>query len=239
MNKQLSTLASRAKRAYEHTKQGRTAWLTGTFELAGALSKARNELPADQEFSSWLAKAGLTKLSKDDRAALITIGSNAKAARAYFRANDSWSWRLCAAEVRSVSQAAKPAAYTLRVQVERSTKKFVTPYYINKVEPNEVVRDSKEVSDDETPEDEDKQATTDVTETTVDPEYPEWLATVDEAHKASARALSEFTVACKTWLPKMTAVDQAKASQLVTKMTWKPPKAGAADVTTNPNLKLH
>ena len=67
----LSTLARRAKKGYARTKQGRSGWLAGTFELATALSQARKKLPRDQEFHAWIAKAGLASISKDDRAALI------------------------------------------------------------------------------------------------------------------------------------------------------------------------
>jgi hypothetical protein len=55
----LSTLARRAKRGYETSRRGRSSWLAGTFELATALSNARKQPPSDQEFHSWINKAGL------------------------------------------------------------------------------------------------------------------------------------------------------------------------------------
>ncbi len=115
----LSTLARRAKNGYARTKEGRSGWLAGTFELATALSQARKKLPSDQEFHAWIAKAGLASISKDDRAALIYIGDHQKAAREYFTSNEeSWSWRLCAQQLRFagftvVSQVAKPQTINL------------------------------------------------------------------------------------------------------------------------------
>jgi hypothetical protein len=50
-------------------------------------------------------------------------------------------------------------------------------------------------------------------------EYADWLNAADEAHKASDRALAEFTIACRTWLPKMTQFNRDKARRLVNKMT--------------------
>jgi hypothetical protein len=54
------------------------------------------------------------------------------------------------------------------------------------------------------------------------------LSTDERAAKASARALAEFTVACRTWLPKMTDADRYKARDLVLKLTGSKPKAEAA-----------
>jgi hypothetical protein len=54
----------------------------------------------------------------------------------------------------------------------------------------------------------------------VNKEYEDWLKAGDEAEKASAKALAEFTIACHTWLPKMREQhyrDQAR--RLVNKMT--------------------
>src|SRR5262245_56067999 len=56
MDKQLLTLASAAKKALERTRRNRKDWLASTFVLAKALSRARKELRADQEFSKWLVK---------------------------------------------------------------------------------------------------------------------------------------------------------------------------------------
>jgi ParB family chromosome partitioning protein len=68
-------------------------------------------------------------------------------------------------------------------------------------------------------------------------EYAEWLTAEEDAQKASAQALAEFTVACRTWLPKVTEqFHQDKARRLVVKMTE---RAGAtelgAKLTTRPN----
>ncbi|QHP69444.1 hypothetical protein EI171_20435 [Bradyrhizobium sp. LCT2] len=136
-------LARVAKRGYERSKKGRTEFLAGTFEVAPALSKARKKLPSDQAFHDWIIKAGLRDMSKDDRAALIIIGSNVKAARKYFRENpDAWSWRLCA---QSVSQPAKPtASRVLNIPVRMETRTIVAPVYSKKVEeaPPVVIRPS-------------------------------------------------------------------------------------------------
>jgi hypothetical protein len=45
------------------------------------------------------------------------------------------------------------------------------------------------------------------------------LSAEERAAKASARALSEFTFACRTYLPKMIEADQQKARDLVLKLT--------------------
>jgi hypothetical protein len=51
-------------------------------------------------------------------------------------------------------------------------------------------------------------------------EYAEWLEACDKAQKASAQALAEFAIACRTWLPKVTKQsDRDKARRLVVKMT--------------------
>jgi hypothetical protein len=132
----MNALAREAKRGFERTTKGRAEWLVGTFQLAAALSEAREKLPADREFASWLVKAGLTKLNKDDRAALIVIGENVKEARKYFKVNtDAWSWRMCAMEIRSVSQAAKPASRYVTVRVVDRTNRVVVQHYVSAPEP--------------------------------------------------------------------------------------------------------
>jgi hypothetical protein len=51
----------------------------------------------------------------------------------------------------------------------------------------------------------------------------------ERAAKASARCLVEFTVACRTWLPKITVeADRQKARLLVSELTSSKPKAEAA-----------
>jgi hypothetical protein len=115
---QLSALAKRAKLGFERTKKGRAGFLAGTFQLAQALAAARKEFSADREFASWLNKAGLRTISKDDRSALICIGKNIAKARKYFKAHDvSWSWRLCAdaLSASTVSQIAKPTTLNLTI----------------------------------------------------------------------------------------------------------------------------
>jgi len=120
--RQLAALARTASSAYRKTRGGRAAWLQGTFSLARTLRSARKQLPADRDFNAWLIKAGLRGLDKDARAALLTIGANVRAARAYFKDYESVSWRACAQDIRaqnirtiepitmsvSVSQIAKP-----------------------------------------------------------------------------------------------------------------------------------
>jgi hypothetical protein len=55
------------------------------------------------------------------------------------------------------------------------------------------------------------------------------LTPEERAAKASARALTEFTVACRTWLPKVTVeADRQKARLLVSELTSGKPKAKAA-----------
>jgi hypothetical protein len=115
---QLSALAKRAKVGFDRTKKGRAGFLAGTFQLAKSLAAARKALSADREFASWLNKAGLRMISKDDRAALICIGKNIAKAREYFKAHAaSWSWRLCAdaLSASTVSQLANPTTLNLTV----------------------------------------------------------------------------------------------------------------------------
>jgi hypothetical protein len=50
-------------------------------------------------------------------------------------------------------------------------------------------------------------------------EYADWLRAADEAAKASAQALVEFTAACRAYLPKLVEADQERARRLVIKMT--------------------
>lgn len=49
-------------------------------------------------------------------------------------------------------------------------------------------------------------------------EYADFLTTTEKAQKASARYLAEFTTACRTYLPKLSADDARKAEQLVHSM---------------------
>ena len=98
----LNALARRAKKGYARTKEGRSSWLAGTFELASALSEARKKLPSDQEFHAWIGKADLASINKDDRAALVCIGSYRNAAQEYFASN---SGDLVVANVRPTHQA--------------------------------------------------------------------------------------------------------------------------------------
>jgi len=50
-------------------------------------------------------------------------------------------------------------------------------------------------------------------------EYADFLNAQGKAHKESAHALAEFTIACRTYLPKMLEADREKARRLVTRMT--------------------
>jgi hypothetical protein len=123
----LSVLAKRAKLGFDRTKKGRSNFLAGTFQLAQALAAARKEFSADREFASWLNKAGLRTISKDDRSALICIGKNIAKARKYFKTHDvSWSWRLCAdaLSASTVSQIAKPTVLNLEI-VRQEPEKLV------------------------------------------------------------------------------------------------------------------
>ncbi|MEY9754624.1 hypothetical protein ABIE73_002019 [Bradyrhizobium yuanmingense] len=136
INAQLSTLARSARNAYARTKEARSGFISGTFELAAAFSAARKKLPSDQAFHEWIDKARLRCVSRDDRAALIYIGNHAKAARQYFMQNpDRWSWRMCMAHLSiraPVSQPAKPLpspARTINVQVTHETLRLASPYY--------------------------------------------------------------------------------------------------------------
>jgi hypothetical protein len=54
------------------------------------------------------------------------------------------------------------------------------------------------------------------------------LSPQERAAKESARCLAEFTVACRTWLPKMTEADRQKALDLVIELTSSKPKAEVA-----------
>jgi len=66
------------------------------------------------------------------------------------------------------------------------------------------------------------------TEPEANKEFCAWLKAADEANRASANALVEFTNACHAWLPKITEQwHRDKALQLVKRMT-EPPKAKVA-----------
>jgi hypothetical protein len=55
------------------------------------------------------------------------------------------------------------------------------------------------------------------------------LSAEERAAKTSAHSLAEFTIACRTWLPKITAeADRQKARLLVAELTSGKPKAEAA-----------
>jgi hypothetical protein len=99
-NNGLSALARSAKQGFEQSRRGRADFLAGTFKMAAALNEARKKFANDQKFHAWISQAGLASISRDDRAALICIGQNRKAARDYFVRTESWSWRMCAQDVR-------------------------------------------------------------------------------------------------------------------------------------------
>jgi hypothetical protein len=52
-------------------------------------------------------------------------------------------------------------------------------------------------------------------------EYADWLDAQQKAAMESAHYLAEFTVACRTWLPKMVESDREKASALVRRLVDK------------------
>jgi hypothetical protein len=59
-------------------------------------------------------------------------------------------------------------------------------------------------------------------------EYADFLNAQEQAAEMSAKALAEFTFACRTYLPKMVEADRQKAYRLVVKMVSSKPKAEAA-----------
>ncbi|OSI77933.1 hypothetical protein BSZ21_02695 [Bradyrhizobium canariense] len=139
---QLQALGRSAKRAHQRTKEGRTEFIAGTFELAAAFCRARSKLPSDQAFHAWIEQAGLRSIDKDDRCALILIGRHVTAARRFFMQNeDRWSWRGCASHLSMlapVSQPAKPVvspARTVTVHVTKEIVRLNAPYQVVTPEP--------------------------------------------------------------------------------------------------------
>jgi hypothetical protein len=132
-NNELSALARSAKQGFEQSKRGRADFVAGTFKMAAALSEARKKFANDQKFHAWISQAGLASIGRDDRAALICIGQNRKAASDYFARTESWSWRMCAQDVRftrvqqlrgfatTVSQPATPLRIHVTSVVEQET----------------------------------------------------------------------------------------------------------------------
>lgn len=72
-------------------EKGRAVWIDGTLELATEMTNGRTE-PNHQEFSRWLERHQLQKISKDDRTALLWMGKDLEAARAALEQTNSWSW---------------------------------------------------------------------------------------------------------------------------------------------------
>jgi hypothetical protein len=54
------------------------------------------------------------------------------------------------------------------------------------------------------------------------------LSPQEKAAKASARALAEFTVACRTWLPRMTVADQQRTLEVAEETISQAAQAEAA-----------
>jgi hypothetical protein len=69
-------------------------WIEGSLEMAAALREARDILPDDIDFSTWLKTNHLDFCSKDDCTALINLASDLALFRTILGETSSWSYQI-------------------------------------------------------------------------------------------------------------------------------------------------
>jgi hypothetical protein len=95
----------------KQTKGAREDWIEGTLGVARQLFKARQLFPSDQAFSGWLGENGYDDFNKNDRAALINMGTSGhiEISRQVLKETGSWSYQLIWQEIdRRVPNVRKP-----------------------------------------------------------------------------------------------------------------------------------
>ena len=92
--KDIAELGRRIDDAYERTKIGHTEWIEGSIELAVAHAEARECFNSTNEFGAWRVANGHDHHGKDDCAALVGLGSDARLARTIFEDSNSTSYQL-------------------------------------------------------------------------------------------------------------------------------------------------
>lgn len=88
-----SLLVTRIRNAWLSATGYRADWVDATLDLAQALAEARALRASDQDFGNWLDQNGFTYIGKNDRAALIGMATDFKAARQMLEATDRTSWQ--------------------------------------------------------------------------------------------------------------------------------------------------
>jgi hypothetical protein len=88
----LDVLAARHRVAWDRTQRGRQEWIEGTLELAAVLAEERRLLPDNQDFSRWLERNGLAKISAHDRIALIGMAKDLVVTREVLESTSNTSW---------------------------------------------------------------------------------------------------------------------------------------------------
>jgi len=123
----LERFKARIRAGWERTKTGRQGWIDGSLEIAAALRDARDNMPADIAFSTWLKQNDLAFFPKDDRAALIGLAENIELARDILMNTTSVSYRVIWQENKSrFRKAAKPAATASRKRKKRTATRATT-----------------------------------------------------------------------------------------------------------------
>ena len=90
----LTVLADKLRAAYAREKTTRAAWIDAMLDVANLLVEARDRFQSNQDFSVWLMTNDLDEYGKNDRAALINIGREARLARMVMEEGQSDSVRL-------------------------------------------------------------------------------------------------------------------------------------------------
>ena len=86
--------ARQIREGYERATKGGKEWVEGSLQMAEALHKGRERVPANISFRDWLTQNKLEFFSHRDRAALINLADNMELARTILTETDSRSYEL-------------------------------------------------------------------------------------------------------------------------------------------------
>lgn len=94
--KAIHAALARVTRGHKAALLGRQEWIEGTLELAARLGQARARFPNNTYFGLWLRGNDLweDRITKENRAALISMSENLASTRLALENSSTWSWIL-------------------------------------------------------------------------------------------------------------------------------------------------
>jgi hypothetical protein len=93
--RELDDIGQRIVAGHARADRGEREWIEGSLDMAAAYYAGRKQFKSDVEFGDFLKRSGLDNhLGKNDRSALIHLGSNITEARKVMEDTESRSYRL-------------------------------------------------------------------------------------------------------------------------------------------------